>query len=288
MLAGDRRAIRRRGKVWFHATDSTWRWRIGVGDVYFARYWVQTIRYLARGKLMSGAVRNSPPIAASISAANRSTCDSATATKRLAPVLEEVTLLVESPGEARRQIALRRSATRARTVRRFAHQFGHGRLRIARCHSASRRAPCRESVSRSYAHRRIGTHRHGPRGPHRRGRSDAGQFLHDSPTPGDSSTSCPAAAACRSKASPRWRFGIAGGCWRRFCRCSSVSGFCGSGRECCRVSQDTSCTPSLPKSLPLASPPRLAGTRGRGVFDAGRRAGGDVCAWTRRLLASVP
>ena len=39
------------GKVIFHATDETWRWRLRVGDVYFARYWVQTIRYLSRGKL---------------------------------------------------------------------------------------------------------------------------------------------------------------------------------------------------------------------------------------------
>lgn len=40
------------GKVLFHATDDTWRWRFRVGDVYFARYWVQTIRYLSRLKLM--------------------------------------------------------------------------------------------------------------------------------------------------------------------------------------------------------------------------------------------
>jgi hypothetical protein len=40
------------GKVIFHATDETWRWRFRVGDVYFARYWVQTIRYLSRSKLL--------------------------------------------------------------------------------------------------------------------------------------------------------------------------------------------------------------------------------------------
>ena len=39
------------GKVLFHATDETWRWRYRVGDRYFARYWVQTIRYLCRAKL---------------------------------------------------------------------------------------------------------------------------------------------------------------------------------------------------------------------------------------------
>jgi len=40
------------GKVIFHAMDDTWRWRFRVGDVFFARYWVQTIRYLARSKLL--------------------------------------------------------------------------------------------------------------------------------------------------------------------------------------------------------------------------------------------
>ena len=52
------------GRVLFHAIDSTWRWRLGAGDTYFARYWVQTIRFLARGKLTSGAgieLRGRPP-----------------------------------------------------------------------------------------------------------------------------------------------------------------------------------------------------------------------------------
>jgi hypothetical protein len=42
------------GKVLFHATDETWRWRWRVGDVFFARYWVQTIRFLSRSKLAEG------------------------------------------------------------------------------------------------------------------------------------------------------------------------------------------------------------------------------------------
>ncbi len=42
------------GKVLFHATDETWRWRWRTGDVFFARYWVQTIRYLSRSKLSEG------------------------------------------------------------------------------------------------------------------------------------------------------------------------------------------------------------------------------------------
>lgn len=40
------------GKVLFHSIDSTWRWRYRVGDVFLARYWVQSIRYLSRAKLL--------------------------------------------------------------------------------------------------------------------------------------------------------------------------------------------------------------------------------------------
>jgi hypothetical protein len=40
------------GKVVFHTTDETYRWRFRAGDVYFARYWIQTIRYLSRSKLL--------------------------------------------------------------------------------------------------------------------------------------------------------------------------------------------------------------------------------------------
>jgi hypothetical protein len=42
------------GKVLFHATDETWRWRWRTGDVFFARYWVQMIRYLSRSILAEG------------------------------------------------------------------------------------------------------------------------------------------------------------------------------------------------------------------------------------------
>ena len=45
------------GRVLFHAIDSTWRWRAGGSDNYFARYWVQMIRFLAHGKLGKGRGR---------------------------------------------------------------------------------------------------------------------------------------------------------------------------------------------------------------------------------------
>lgn len=39
-----------RGMVLFHTTDETWRWRFRVGDFYFARYWVQALRFLSMSK----------------------------------------------------------------------------------------------------------------------------------------------------------------------------------------------------------------------------------------------
>ena len=39
------------GKSMFHAFDDTWRWRFRAGDRYFGRFWVQTIRFLARSRL---------------------------------------------------------------------------------------------------------------------------------------------------------------------------------------------------------------------------------------------
>jgi hypothetical protein len=41
------------GKSMFHAIDDTWRWRFRAGDQYaFGRFWVQTVRFLARSRLL--------------------------------------------------------------------------------------------------------------------------------------------------------------------------------------------------------------------------------------------
>ena len=40
------------GKVLFHATDETWRWRFRTGDLHYGRYWIQAIRYLSRSRLI--------------------------------------------------------------------------------------------------------------------------------------------------------------------------------------------------------------------------------------------
>ena len=42
------------GRVLFHAGDETYRWRREVGDAYFARYWIQMLRFLTRSKLAEG------------------------------------------------------------------------------------------------------------------------------------------------------------------------------------------------------------------------------------------
>lgn len=39
------------GSVMIQGFDESWRWRWRVGDLFFGRYWIQTIRFLARRKL---------------------------------------------------------------------------------------------------------------------------------------------------------------------------------------------------------------------------------------------
>ncbi len=41
------------GKVLFHATDETWRWRRGAGLAAYRHYWIEAVRFMARGKLES-------------------------------------------------------------------------------------------------------------------------------------------------------------------------------------------------------------------------------------------
>lgn len=42
------------GRCFFSGTDETWRWRIGVGDRFFYRFWGQVVRFLAGGRLHQG------------------------------------------------------------------------------------------------------------------------------------------------------------------------------------------------------------------------------------------
>jgi hypothetical protein len=99
--------------VLFHAIDSTWRWRLGAGDAYFARYWVQTVRFLARGKLATGR-------GAQLTADRREYQHGDVVQLRtrffdqqLAPPADVVTVLIDSPGQARRRINLHRNPSAA-------------------------------------------------------------------------------------------------------------------------------------------------------------------------------
>ncbi len=100
------------GKVLFHASDETWRWRYRVGDVYFARYWIQTIRYLCRSRLAdaghSAALssdRREYPQGESVRLRVRFADD------RLAPAEDDgVTVVVEQSGRKTQRMSLHRAA----------------------------------------------------------------------------------------------------------------------------------------------------------------------------------
>jgi hypothetical protein len=102
------------GKILFHAVDETWRWRYREGDVYFARYWVQMIRYLSRSKLSEnsqGAIfttdrrdyATGEPVRFRVRFAD----------ERLAPVEDDgVTVVVEQAGRRTERIQLQRTTSR--------------------------------------------------------------------------------------------------------------------------------------------------------------------------------
>jgi len=99
------------GKVLWHASDETYRWRYRVGDAIFARYWVQAIRFLSRSKL-------SGPRGVELTA-DRSEYPTGTPVQlrvrffdeKLAPTADDgVTVFVEGTDPRKRQVKLRRRA----------------------------------------------------------------------------------------------------------------------------------------------------------------------------------
>ena len=101
------------GKVLFHATDETWRWRYRVGDVFFARYWVQTLRYLSRSKLL-GKDRSAELIAERREYRRGDTVRlrARFVDERLAPAEDDgVTVVLEREGHPSQRVKLERNAT---------------------------------------------------------------------------------------------------------------------------------------------------------------------------------
>jgi hypothetical protein len=98
------------GRVLLHAIDSTWLWRRDLGDAFFARYWVQTIRFLARGKLSGGRGAQLASDRREYRRGEQVRLRARFFDPRLAPSADEATVSIESPGRPRQQLALRRNA----------------------------------------------------------------------------------------------------------------------------------------------------------------------------------
>jgi hypothetical protein len=98
------------GRVLFHAIDSTWRWRTAGGGPSFARYWVQTIRFLAHGKLGKGRGVELTTDRRQYRRGEVAQIRARFLDSQLTPSGEEVTVLVNAAGQARRRLALRRNS----------------------------------------------------------------------------------------------------------------------------------------------------------------------------------
>ena len=199
------------GKVVFHCTDETWRWRRRVGDVYFARYWVQTLRDLSRSALLDKDRKAELSV-------DREEYRRGDAVRlrvrffddRLAPLQDDgVVVVLEQEGGKRRRLGLRRDAPSAAsskvwrpTCRKESIALGLRRPRWkVRCGAAVRR---RRAAGRT---RPVGN---GRRRPEVRGRSNARASSTPSRPPAACSTICPAAGRCGSNRCRRSRFGTPG------------------------------------------------------------------------------
>jgi len=102
------------GRVAFHATDETWRWRFRRGDAEFARYWLQTLRYLSRSQLIGGTRK--AEITSDRQAYRRGDVVRLRVRffdERNAPVEDNgVTVLLERAGSKHRRVKLQRKPTR--------------------------------------------------------------------------------------------------------------------------------------------------------------------------------
>jgi hypothetical protein len=102
------------GKVIFHGTDEIYRWsRVRSRDRYYNRYWIQTIRYLSRSRLLGSSraakmtidrtdYRRGEPVQLRVRFFD----------DRLAPSQDDgVTVVLEREGSKKRQVKLARDPT---------------------------------------------------------------------------------------------------------------------------------------------------------------------------------
>lgn len=119
------------GKVIFHATDETYRWRARIGDKYFGQYWLQTIRYLSRAKLLGknrtaelsaapATARRGEPIFLRVNFFD----------DRLAPAEDDgVTVIVENETGKRTKMKLSRAPTTRGVFENTSANFPEGEYR---------------------------------------------------------------------------------------------------------------------------------------------------------------
>ena len=190
------------GKVLFHATDDTWRWRYRVGDVFFARYWVQTVRYLSRSKLLG------KDHAVELTADRREY-------RRGEPVRLRAAVHRRAPGAGRRRRRDRRAGTRgteesadqaaSATRPTAASSKARWPTRWTASYHAWVATPTLEGkapvgrLSGRGAAGRVGARADGRRRIEARGRRDARTLLSHRPTSTGCSTICRRATRCRSK-----------------------------------------------------------------------------------------
>jgi hypothetical protein len=101
------------GRVIFHATDETHRWRFRGGEEYFARYWIQTVRSLAHQKLEAGQGVELTTDKSEYRRGESVELRVRFLDETLAPPQDDGTeVILERPGLPRRAITLQRSSGR--------------------------------------------------------------------------------------------------------------------------------------------------------------------------------
>lgn len=101
------------GTVIFHATDESHRWRFRRGDAQFGRYWVQTLRYLSRSKLLGEQPAELTSYHRTYRRGDAVPLQVRFRDERQAPVgNEDVVVVIEREGDKPRRLTLTRSAQR--------------------------------------------------------------------------------------------------------------------------------------------------------------------------------
>jgi hypothetical protein len=121
------------GRVIFHATDESYMWsRVGGSDQYYERYWLQTIRYLSRTKLL-GSNRSIEVVPDRSQYYRGETVPLQVRfyDERMAPVEDDgVAVLLERQQGRRQRIKLRRDSVRRGVFEGTVRNLAEGSYRV--------------------------------------------------------------------------------------------------------------------------------------------------------------